>query len=163
MKKLTLVRHAKSSWRHEGLRDFERPLNRRGRGDAPLMGQRLAELGTKPDLILTSHATRALTTARIFALQLGYPIEQLRLHECIYDASDQALLDLIRTTPEDIEHLCLIGHNPGLTGLARLLGVQSLSNIPTCGMVVFNIKAATWAELDSLGANLDCMDMPKKL
>src|SRR5438128_760349 len=96
MRLLTLVRHAKSSWDHAGLSDFERPLNDRGRRDAPLMAQRLMRLPPRPDLLLSSPATRALTTARLFAETLAIPVEKIGVDSRIYDAAPETLLRVAR-------------------------------------------------------------------
>jgi len=163
MKRLTLIRHAKSSWKHEGLRDFERPLNRRGWCDAPLMAERFATSGEIPTLIITSYATRALTTARIFALHLDIPIAQLQLNERVYDASADDLLQLIKTTPDHVTHLCIVGHNPGLNGLVTSLGVGSVDNIPTTGIVALTLDIAEWSEAGNSSAIMNYSDSPKQL
>ena len=97
MKSLTIVRHAKSSWKNRGLSDRERPLNKRGNRDAPIMGQRLAAAGIRPSQIISSPAVRAWTTARIFAKELGYPTEFLQREDGLYLASLDNLLDVIAT------------------------------------------------------------------
>ncbi|MDF2180645.1 histidine phosphatase family protein [Neptuniibacter sp. CAU 1671] len=162
MKRLTLIRHAKSSWKHEGLRDFERPLNRRGWCDAPLMAERFAASGEIPTLIITSYATRALTTARIFALHLDIPIAKLQLNDKVYEASAEDLLELVRSTPDYVTHLCIVGHNPGLNGLVALLGVGSVDNIPTTGIVALTLETDVWSEAGEASATMNYSDSPKQ-
>ena len=100
MKTIYLARHAKSSWDYPELDDFERPLNDRGRRDAPFMGSMLKKLKIKPDAIVSSPATRAATTARIFANQLSYPLEHIYYNEILYGADQTELCELIKTVQE---------------------------------------------------------------
>ena len=92
MKTLYLVRHAKSSWKYPNLDDFERPLNKRGRKNAPFMGKVLKELKVSPDLIISSPANRAAMTARIIAGKINYPLENILYSETIYEFGESALI-----------------------------------------------------------------------
>src|SRR5688500_4533393 len=115
LKTLVLVRHAKSSWKDASLPDRDRPLNRRGKRDAPEMGRRLAQLVGTPDLIVSSPAARALATARVFAEAVDYPVDGIREEERIYEAAPTEILDVIRDIDDDVDGVPLFGHNPGLT------------------------------------------------
>ena len=107
MKILTLVRHAKSSWKYPGLDDFERPLNKRGQRNAPLMGRILKKLDLKPELILSSPANRASMTARIISDQINYPLEKIRYEESIYATSENELLHVIAEIDDHINRAML--------------------------------------------------------
>ncbi|WP_457598784.1 SixA phosphatase family protein, partial [Hydrogenimonas sp.] len=122
MKELFLFRHAKSSWDDPSLSDFDRPLNERGRRDAPLMGEHLKAMGIHLDLIVASPAKRAKKTAKIIAEKLGYDIEKIIWQENIYEASPQTLLYIVCQLPEKAKRVMLVGHNPSLTLLANQLG-----------------------------------------
>ena len=113
-KTLYIARHAKSSWDDASLSDFERPLNKRGKRDAPFMAEKLKELGVKPDLILSSPAQRAKTTAKHYHEALG---SKLEFDERIYEASLMSLIYLIQEQFEKVDSLMIVGHNPGLTML----------------------------------------------
>lgn len=164
-KTLSLIRHAKSSWKFPGLDDPDRPLNNRGARDAPLMAARYARRYA-PGLIVSSFANRALTTARIFARCLGYPVERVQLSERVYEAGPEQLTEAIALVDDDPEHLALFGHNPGLTMLCNGLCDAELENIPTAGIAVLQLPCNVWSELPGLwgkhiGELLE-FDYPKK-
>ena len=140
-KTLYIARHAKSSWDDTTLSDFERPLNTRGERDAPFMAALLKDKGIKPDLILSSPARRAKTTAKYYHEALG---GELRFDERIYEASAMSLLYLLQEAFEKVDTLMLVGHNPGLTALNDMLSNKSIYNIPTAGVVgiIFKEEAA---------------------
>ncbi len=162
MKHLTIVRHAKSSWQHPELADRDRPLNKRGARDAPMMGQRLAEWGYRPELILSSPATRALTTATVFAEALGCSPADIEIDERIYGAGVAGLIRLVQEVDDGVERVMLFGHNPDLTGLVNRLARVSLDNLPTCGVAQLEFAFDTWAELGSQLALRADIDYPKK-
>lgn len=147
MKLLSLIRHGKSSWKHEGLADFERPLNGRGRRDVPLMAELFSRLPQQPDLMVSSHATRALTTARIFARYMDYPVERLQLSEQIYEVGASALMDFVGWLPDAKEHVALFGHNPGFTDLINCLTKEALVNLPTSGIATIELPIERWCEV----------------
>ena len=137
--KLFLSRHAKSSWDDPMLRDFERPLNARGKRDAPMMAQKLKAYSVKPDLIVSSDAKRAADTARIYAETLHAP---LRYDNRIYEASAQSLLYLIDALFEHYDSAMIVGHNPTLTDLANLLGDKPIANLQTAATVGIDLGNA---------------------
>ena len=132
-KRVTLLRHAKSSWDQPRLSDFDRPLNSRGERDAPAMGNLLHERNYCPQVIISSDAARAKTTAQIVATKIDYPAEQIRFRNSLYLASPQALLQTFMDEAENYADVMLVAHNPGLTELANQLGNQRLDNLPTAG------------------------------
>lgn len=162
MKSLTIVRHAKSSWKHQGLSDRERPLNKRGERDAPDMAQRVAESGIRPSQIISSPAVRAWTTAKIFARELGYPAEFLQREDGLYLASLDNLLDVVATQDAGFNHLMLFGHNPGLTDFVNYLVPGLTSNLPTSGVVAVNLECEDWLLYDRPPTELILHDYPKK-
>lgn len=163
MKELILVRHAKSSWKDPALRDHERPLNKRGKRDAPEMGERLAQRGCNADLFVSSSAVRALETARSFAVKLGYPPEDIQTEERIYLASVGELLEAIRGVKASVETLMLFGHNPGLTDLANLLGTREILNLPTCAVLHLRFDIDAWSGLEEVSGEEVTYDFPKKM
>jgi phosphohistidine phosphatase len=164
MKRLTLVRHAKSDWSLSGQPDWDRPLNRRGQRDAPEMARRLRARKLRPDRILTSPAVRAVTTATIMARELKVSAGRIRQDERLYLASPADLLAVIRELAGDAKHLMVFGHNPGLTDFAnRLSAGDRIDNMPTCAVftALFNLK--DWSALDwSSGAEAE-FDYPKNV
>ncbi len=162
MKTLTIVRHAKSSWNEPGLSDRERPLNKRGKRDAPVMGERIAAAGIRPSLILSSPATRAWTTARVIAEKLTYPVEFLQRENELYLASLNDLLDVVVAQDEGFNSLMVVGHNPGLTDFVNYLSPGLTNNLPTAGVVSVNIDQDHWKLHDQPKTELILHDYPKK-
>jgi len=161
---LTLVRHAKSSWKDALLDDFDRPLNARGQRDAPLMGRRLLARGARPSLILTSPALRARKTAAIFAAELGYPKEFLQCEQALYLAEADTLLDILARQDDDFRELLICGHNPGLTELAnRLLSEGHIDNLPTCAVLTLTMELEHWAELPGQRGKISFFDTPHRV
>jgi len=134
MKRLYLVRHAKSSWKHPEFTDFERTLNKRGKRDAPEMGERLARKGVCPDLMVSSPAMRAISTARVLAEKVGYSLAEICEEEAIYGAHWSGLLGVIQDFPDAMDTVLMVGHNPGFSMLAEYLTATRVDNMPTCGV-----------------------------
>jgi phosphohistidine phosphatase len=155
MKKLFIIRHAKSSWDNPYLDDFDRPLNQRGENDAPRIGNHLKIKGIHPDLILSSTANRALTTAKIIGQWIGYPANQIISHPKLYHASASQLKKVIKSQNNGLTTIFLFGHNPGLTDLANLLSNARIDNIPTCGVLGIQFTITSWDEIDKGGTFLD--------
>lgn len=162
MKTLTIFRHAKSSWNQPELSDHDRPLNKRGKQDAPVMGDRLGAAGIRPSLILSSSAVRASKTARTVAKQIAYPIEFLQREPGLYHAGVNKLLDIIAVQDEGFNSIMVVGHNPGLTDLANEFIPGLTSNIPTAGFVSIKIDTDDWNLRTRKSAELIKYDYPKK-
>lgn len=143
MKKIYIVRHAKSSWEHPGLKDYERPLNNRGLRDAPLMAKRLKDLGAVPDLLISSHAVRAHHTARFFAEALNCPRE-IEVASGLYGAEPGDIVQMIQELDNSIKEVCIFGHNPTITDLVNHYAETHISNVPTCGVVVLEAEIDDW-------------------
>ena len=146
MKTLFLVRHAKSSRNEPALPDKDRPLNDRGKRDAPKMGERLAKRDVSPDLILSSPAKRALKTAQIFAKKFGYKLADIVVDERLYATGADELLHLIRKLGAKPKSVMLVGHNPELTELAHHLS-SKITHLPTCAIAEFTIEAKSWTTI----------------
>jgi phosphohistidine phosphatase len=161
MKTLTLLRHAKSSWKDTSLSDRDRPLNKRGERDAPEMGRRIAAAGIRPSLIVSSPAVRAWTTARIIAGEIGYPREFLQRDKRLYLASVNGILDVIVGQDTGFNSLMIVGHNPGFTDFANYLVPGLTNNIPTAGVVNVQLDTDDWSLYDKPGVELLLYDFPK--
>ena len=163
MKTLTLVRHAKSSWKDSSLSDRDRPLKKRGERDAPVMGKRIAAAGIRPSLIISSPAVRAWTTAKAVAKELNYPFEFLQREDELYLASLDSLLDVVAAQEAGFNNLMLFGHNPGLTDFANHLSAGLTRNVPTAGVVCVNFNRDDWLLHERPRTDLILYDYPKKL
>jgi phosphohistidine phosphatase len=165
VKKLYLIRHAKSSWDDPDLADFERPLNKRGEKDAPRMGKRLKEKQLTPDIVITSPAKRALDTCLAIAQILGYPESKIKPVKSLYHASDDEIMRVLRKLkdrPKDKEENVLVfGHNPGLTEFANRLTNETIDNIPTAGVVAVQLSNQKWKDLNWGDSKLIFFDFPK--
>jgi phosphohistidine phosphatase len=162
MKTLYLVRHAKSSWEDTALSDFDRPLNVRGKKDAPSMGYVLHQQGILPDLLLSSPAKRAYSTAKKIAKAIGYTKKDIQTDKNIYHAEPDQLLMTIQALPPAVDSVMLVGHNPGLTDLSNLLCRKHIDNIPTCGVVCIEFDVEKWNQVMSESGRFMFFDYPKK-
>src|SRR5262245_21456207 len=163
MKTLLIQRHGKSSWKDATLTDLKRPLSRRGKEDAPRMAQFLRERGLAPDLILCSTAKRAKQTARraVEAAEFACEIEP---NQQIYDAdAPQELVDLLRTVPDDLNRIMLVGHNPCLEAFVEALTTVP-TPLPTAAVAHVELEITSWSELE-LGRQSRLADVwrPKEL
>lgn len=161
MKTLTIIRHAKSSWEQEGLHDFERPLNERGRRDAPVMAARLRQSAEVPELLVSSPALRAITTARVFAEGLDISVDAIQIQAKIYEASVSTLLQIIRGLDDQYAHAALFGHNPGLSDLSRKLAPCDFDELPTCGIVQLGLPTDHWRDVSANSGKLLYSSWPK--
>jgi phosphohistidine phosphatase len=163
MKRLTLVRHAKSSWKDAALADIDRPLNGRGKGDAARMGLYLAERGIVPDIILVSPARRTRKTAQLLTSALPDATGRVLSDPALYEASAAVLLDRVRALDETWQHVMFIGHNPGLTDFANLLTLVGIDNIPTCGVLVADLDIDFWRMAEAGRGRTIHYAVPKEL
>ena len=161
MKTLYLVRHAKSSWKDPSLADFDRPLNKRGKRDAPFMAQKMKLKGIMPDLMVSSSAKRAQETCKAFAETMGYPQKEIIFKRQIYDADEADLLAIVRKTDNDFNSLMLFGHNPELTWFANELSNGNIENVPTTGIVAIQCNTDNWQHIEFGKQNLLFFDFPK--
>ena len=145
MKTLTILRHAKSSWKDASLSDHDRPLNKRGERDAPEMAERIQQAGIRPSLILSSTAVRAWTTAKAVAEQISYPFEFLQREEKLYHAGVRRIVEVLAQQDVGFNSILIVGHNPGFTDFANFLVPGLTHNIPTCGVVSVTIAIFSWS------------------
>lgn len=160
---LCLIRHAKSSWDTPGLRDFDRPLNERGRREAPQMARLLAGTGLKPELIVSSPAKRALTTALTFADTFGIAEGEVQRESNIYEADVEDIMEVVHDLPGTVQTVLLFGHNPTLTDVANRFSKQLIENVPTCGIIRIESSADFWSELSRSNAEVKAAYFPKEL
>ncbi|MDN3588900.1 histidine phosphatase family protein [Pedobacter aquatilis] len=158
-KQLLLVRHGKSDWGNLGLKDFDRPLNKRGKENAPEMAERLINRGFKFDLIVSSPAKRAKSTAKFFAE--AYQVEEIQYEESIYEASSSTLLKVVNNLDDSANTVLMLGHNPGFTDLANELSDADIYNIPTAGMVLISFPFDSWQMVSKGTGDLVFFDYPK--
>lgn len=161
MKKIILIRHAKSAWDQPWLNDHDRPLADRGKRDAPKMAKKLKQRDIRPDLILSSTALRATETAKITAKELGFDVTRISLEKNLFHAPPHVILKYIHMQKDSKDTLLIFGHNPGFNELISLLG-GNLDNLPTCGQVGFKLNSDKWADLSKETAKVWFVDYPKK-
>lgn len=157
---LVLVRHAKSSWDNIGISDFDRPLNDRGRRDAPEMARRLGQRQLRPDLLLASPARRAKKTADIFAEELGYAGKIVWL-DSLYLAPAHLFYEVINSIPDRDLHIAIFAHNPGITEFANELTTVKIDNIPTCGVFAVKVNVDSWSGFAAASKEFLFFDYPK--
>jgi len=162
MKHLVVIRHAKSSWENYSLPDFDRPLSKRGQRDATLMGNLLRKKVGSPDLILTSPAVRALTTARLIAEEIPVPGDRIVSLSEMYRAEGTDLLEVAANADPGADTLFLVGHNPAVTELVNLVADCGISNLPTCGVVSVSFNVENWTDIRLKSGRFLFFEYPKK-
>jgi len=163
MRTLFLVRHAKSSWEQPGLRDFDRSLNERGLNDAPRMAQLLVKQGVKPDLLVSSPAKRALTTAIFFAEAFGLSADDVQREPNIYEAHPMQIQHIISKLPNDSSTVMIFGHNPTFTDVANVFTKDYIDNLPTCGVVKITSSAESWGSFSETNSKVIACYFPKEV
>lgn len=162
MKTLYLVRHAKSSWEDPQLKDIDRPLNKRGERDAPFMGKLMDGKGIAPNVLISSPANRAYTTAKTFAVAMDYPVDEIIINPEIYGAGVDDLLEMVQNLKNDWNSAMLFGHNMTYTMFANLYAKPALENVPTCGIVALEFNIKTWTKVSRGNGKLLFFEYPKK-
>ena len=161
MKRLLLLRHAKSGWDNPKLSDYDRPLTARGEHEAPLVGKELKRRGTLPDLILSSSAVRARQTIER-VIRAGKLSNKPEFRDSLYGASSDELLVQVQALPESISCLLFCGHNPGLENLlCRLTG--TIQNMTTACLACIDLESASWEEIAEESGNLKWVFTGKEL
>lgn len=162
MRYLTLVRHAKSSWSHPELTDFERPLNPRGHRDAPVMAARARAALPATASWISSPATRAMMTARLFAEDWDKPVGHVQYEPALYEASLDRLVAVIRGLPASLARVWLFGHNPGLTLLGQWLAPDTApTHLPTCAIAHYRLTIRDWSEAHPGCGDIEWFNAPK--
>lgn len=162
MKELFIIRHAKSSWEEEGISDFNRPLNERGLIDAPLMGSVINANGFTPDLIISSSANRAISTAKEIAKKVGYPIGEIVEKRTIYESEVKTILKIINQIDNNYNRVFIFGHNPTFTHLIEELGGEYIGNLPTCGVAALRFEFQSWEMVTANSGTQFYFDFPKR-
>ena len=162
MKTLYLLRHAKSSWSTPGLSDQQRPLNKRGARDAPVMGQRFCDRGETLDLVIASPARRAQDTAGLFAGTAGYAESGIETDANLYFLGSGSIEDTIRAQVEAVQSLMLVFHNPDITHFTNSIDYYfHIDNVPTSGLLRLNCDIDHWRDWSRDRTSVDYFDFPK--
>ena len=161
MKTLILVRHAKSDWGAPSLSDFDRPLNDRGKKDAPVMANRLRDKKIKVDAFIASPAKRAKKTASIFAKEYKRDKEDIIFKEELYGAAPSAFFDVVVKANDKFDSIAIFSHNPGITDFANSLTDARIDNIPTCGIFAVKIDTKHWKDFNEAKKEFLFVDYPK--
>lgn len=163
MKTVFLIRHAKSSWSDMSLRDIDRPLNKRGKRDAPFMAKLLIGKGVKPDAIISSPANRAYTTATHFAAAAGIKEKDIIRNADIYEAAVITIQEIIRDLNDEWDTVFLFGHNPTFTYVANEYeGGDYIANVPTCGITEIAAEVKKWEKFSEKTARRKNFYYPKQ-
>ena len=142
---LVLIRHAKSSWANPLQSDFERPLNERGKVEAPAMGEKLKSLQVIPDLIIASSAKRTRQTAKRIAKEVGYDEADIKWEEKLYHCIPSVFEEVIYEIADIVKTVFIVAHNPGITEFVNQLSPEfSIDNMPTCGVVGVHMEWGEW-------------------
>ncbi|MEP7257148.1 MAG: histidine phosphatase family protein [Flavitalea sp.] len=161
MKTILLIRHAKSSWSNFSINDSERPLNERGKKNAPQMAKRLLKKKIAIDAFLSSPASRALTTAQLFAKEYGYSAKNIIVMPELYMAGHAAFITAISSAPEEAKTIAVFSHNYGITEFANSLGVARIDNMPTCSIFAFTAAIDSWQDFNNSVKTFAFFDSPK--
>ncbi len=163
MKRVTVVRHAKSSWKNPDLADFDRPLNKRGQKAAPVMGGRIAERYQDQSFeIISSPAARARTTAEIIATCCDIEPGAVRFAPQLYLADSGTIISLLQSLDDECHHVLLVGHNPGITEFVTAACGRMVDNMPTGAVAEIDFPAERWSEVRRHTGRLGWMDRPKR-
>jgi len=161
MKYLVLVRHAKSSWDDFSIKDFDRPLNDRGKKDAPMMAKRLLKKDVKIDAFISSPAKRARKTAEAFVKEYKSDKNEIIFLEELYLAGQSAFENVIKNTADSYDTVAVFSHNEGITHFANTLTDKKTDNIPTCGVFAVKVKSKHWKDFLNAKKEFWFFDYPK--
>lgn len=161
MKKLIVVRHAKSSWQNVEQSDFDRPLNDRGKKNAPVMAKRLHSREPEIDAFVSSPARRAFTTATFFAEEYGVNESAIIQVRELYHAPSATFYKTIAGLDDNWHSVILFSHNPGITDFINTLTHVRIDNMPTCGVFAVTAPVTSWAEFATAEKHFHFFDYPK--
>jgi phosphohistidine phosphatase len=160
MKQLLLIRHAKSDWDNPLLSDFDRPLNGRGKKDAPEMAKKLSDKKIKIDAFVSSPAKRAKKTCKYFTKEFESE-KDIILESKLYEAGTQNFFDVVENLKDKWDSVAIFSHNPGITDFANSLTSTRIDNIPTCGVFAVKINARHWRDFKEAEKEFLFFDYPK--
>lgn len=164
MKSIYVVRHAKSSWGDFTLPDFDRPLNERGKKDAPEMARRLLKKGIKFDAFVSSPAKRAQKTAAYFCEEFGVKKDTIILVDQLYHAAASTIYNVISGLDDEYKTVAVFSHNPGITDFVNnLVPEVRIDNMPTCGIFAVQAPVKSWKEFAAAEKVFISFDYPKAL
>lgn len=161
MKRIYIIRHAKSSWGDMSQRDIDRPLNSRGKKDAPIISAKCLEKDYIPELMITSNAKRAMETCLIFEKCFSSFLIKKREEPGLYHAPENKYFEECALIDDQINSIMLFGHNPGITYLANSISKEYIDNIPTCGVLVIDSSIESWVDIDPTNCKLVDFIYPK--
>jgi phosphohistidine phosphatase len=161
MKQLILIRHAKSSWDSSATNDFDRPLNERGKKDAPMMAQRLLDKKIKIHAFISSPAKRAKKTAIAFVEEFGRDKDEIIFKEELYGALVDSFYDVISEVDDKFDTIAVFSHNPGITDFANSLTSAIIDNLPTCGIFSVSVDSKHWKDIRDAEKKFIFADYPK--
>lgn len=161
MKRIGLIRHAKSSWKDSSCQDIDRPLNRRGKSNAALMGRRLCEQEPNWSRIYCSPAKRARQTAYLISQMVGLTEGNIEIIPSLYAFNYEELLSWIRSLERNEDRLLIVGHNPAITDLVNFLALSDLEKIPTCGVALLKLNTVNWCQAGVGMGKITYYDYPK--
>ena len=151
-KKLIIVRHSKSSWKDLSLDDFNRPLNKRGKEDGPIISNYLSKKTNFIDFLHSSSSVRTFETSKFFTERIKFG--KVKYDDNLYHSSSGSILNLIKNYSNEYSSVMLIAHNPGLTHLINQITNISLDNLPTTGLAEIHFSCNKWNEISSKNSNL---------
>ncbi len=158
---IVLIRHAKSSWANPLQSDFERPLNDRGKEEAPAMGEQLKKLNLIPDLIVASSAKRTRQTAKKIAKEVGYDADNIKWEEKLYHCIPSVFEEVIHDLNDSVKTVFIVAHNPGITEYVNQLSPQfRIDNMPTCAVVAAKTDEAHWNNFSTAKREVILFDYP---
>lgn len=163
MKTLYIVRHAKSSWDHDDLSDHDRPLMHKGEKKTARISSYLIDMEVKPDLMISSSAVRAYETAKLIAISLDYPIEDIQIEKSLYHSDNEQILDLIYSVDNQKESLMIFGHNPTFTSFVNLFIADKIGWMPTSSVVAVEFDTDQWEDICISIKRLKFVVFPKML
>jgi phosphohistidine phosphatase len=163
VKTLYLIRHAKSDWDDPSLADFDRPLNARGKRDAPRMGKWLKKHKEIPDFIIASPAKRAKKTAQKIAEETGYAEKNIHWEKQLYETEIPVWLKCVCAIDNKYDNVFLIAHNDTLTRFANYLCDAHIDNVPTCGIVKISFPISDWNEVSVHSGDFQWFQFPKNI
>ncbi len=163
MKTIYFLRHAKSSWRSSEFSDINRPLNKRGIENAPIMAKHFKTLKVKPQLIISSPAKRTMTTALMVAERIGYEEKHIKIDMELYGANVAQIAQLIYYLDDTLKKVMLVGHNPAFTLLVDFFTGKPIDNMPTLGLVQINFDIDCWHDVVPKSGTLELFEYPKKV
>jgi len=161
MKHIFLIRHAKSSWDDSSLSDFERPLNERGKTDAPVMAKKLGTKKIKIDVLVSSPAKRAKQTAKYFTKEFGLKKKKIVFEPKLYEAGEENFYEVVENLKNKWDSVAIVSHNPGITSFADSLTDTDIDDMPTCSIFAVKIDTDKWKNFRSAKKEFWFFDHPK--